>query len=196
MDAMVRSCQHTHVPLWAFLNTGTLQIQKTMAVPLDHRMCQQRYTLQNFTYIELPGLLPTCDNITMCFQNAQKNHFVKTELDSSRKNDYCRISNESDGNPSQQMLNRAVNGSEHKAPKIRIKVNSNKSLPRNTAAIYSGLGLDISPSSSTEDNLDETAGALVPEVLPDESPRTIFEVKFYPVRVIVVNPCTVHFFKS
>ncbi|KAG0517826.1 hypothetical protein BDA96_09G122800 [Sorghum bicolor] len=75
-----------------------------------------------------------------------------------------------------EMLNRAVNGSEQKAPKIRIKVNSNKSLPKNTAAIYSGLGLDISPSSSAEDNLDETAGALVPEVLPDESPRTIFEI--------------------
>ncbi|AQK94161.1 CW-type Zinc Finger [Zea mays] len=107
-------------------------------------------------------------------ENAQKNHFVKTELDSSRKNEYCRISNESDGN--QQMLNRAVIGSEQKARKIRIKLNSNKSLPRNTAAIYSGLGLDISPSSSAEDNLDETAGALVPEVLPDESPRAILEI--------------------
>lgn len=133
--------------------------------------------------------MPTCDNITMCFQNAQKNHFVKTELDSSRKNEYCRISNESDGN--QQMLNRAVIGSEQKARKIRIKLNSNKSLPRNTAAIYSGLGLDISPSTSAEDNLDETAGALVPEVLPDESPRAILEVKFYPVRDIVVKPCTI-----
>lgn len=193
MDAMVPSCQHIHVPLWAFLNIGILQIQKTMAVPLDHHMCQQRYPLQNFTYIGLLGLLPTCDNITMCFQNAQKNHFVKTELDSSRKNDYCRVSNESNGNPSQQMLNRAVNGSEQKAPKIRIKVNSNKSLPGNTAAIYSGLGLDISPSSSMEDNLNETAGALVPEVLPDVSPHTIFEVKFYPVHAIVLKLCMIDF---
>ncbi|KAG2628019.1 hypothetical protein PVAP13_3KG267452 [Panicum virgatum] len=74
------------------------------------------------------------------------------------------------------MLNRAINYSEQKAPKIRIKVNNNKCLARSTAAIYSGLGLDISPSSSTEDNLDGTAGAPVPEVLPDESPRTIFEI--------------------
>ncbi|RLN30543.1 hypothetical protein C2845_PM05G23440 [Panicum miliaceum] len=107
---------------------------------------------------------------------AQKNHFVKTKLDSSRKNDYYQISNECNGNLSGQMLNRAINCSEQKAPKIRIKVNNNKSLARNTAAIYSGLGLDISPSSSTEDNLDGTAGAPVPEVLPDESPRTIFEI--------------------
>ncbi|PAN19913.1 hypothetical protein PAHAL_3G307300 [Panicum hallii] len=107
---------------------------------------------------------------------AQKNHFVKTKLDSSRKNDYYQISNECNGNLSGQMLNRSINCSEQKAPKIRIKVNNNKSLARNTAAIYSGLGLDISPSSSTEDNLDGTAEAPVPEVLPDESPRTIFEI--------------------
>ena len=119
----------------------------------------------------------------MCFQTAQKNHLVKTELDSSRKSEYCQISNESNGNPSQLMLNRAVNGFEHKAPKIRIKVNSNKSLARSTADIYSGLGLDISPSSSSEDNLDGTSGVLVPEVLPGESPKTIFEVKFCPLCV-------------
>ncbi|WVZ98276.1 hypothetical protein U9M48_043739 [Paspalum notatum var. saurae] len=109
-------------------------------------------------------------------ETAQKNHLVKTELDSSRKSEYCQISNESNGNPSQLMLNRAVNGFEHKAPKIRIKVNSNKSLARSTADIYSGLGLDISPSSSSEDNLDGTSGVLVPEVLPGESPNTIFEI--------------------
>ncbi|OEL14315.1 hypothetical protein BAE44_0024666 [Dichanthelium oligosanthes] len=106
-------------------------------------------------------------------ETAQKNHFVKIELESNRKNDY---SSECNGNLSPQMLNRAVNGSEQKAPRIHIKVNNNKILARDTAAIYSGLGLDISPSSSTEDNLDGTAGAPVPEVLPDESPRTIFEI--------------------
>lgn len=109
-------------------------------------------------------------------ETAQKNHFIKTELDSSRKNDYYQISDECNGSLSQQMLNGAVNGSEQKALKIRIKVNNNGSLARNTAAIYSGLGLDISPSSSTEDNLDGTDGAPVPEVLPDESPHTIFEI--------------------
>ncbi|KAJ1262609.1 hypothetical protein BS78_09G121900 [Paspalum vaginatum] len=109
-------------------------------------------------------------------ETAQKNHLVKTELDSRRKSDYCRMSNESNGNPSQLMLNRAVDGFKQKAAKIRIKVNSNKSLARSTADIYSGLGLDISPSSSSEDHLDGTAGALVPEVLPGESPNTIFEI--------------------
>ncbi|KAL6630907.1 hypothetical protein ACP70R_028247 [Stipagrostis hirtigluma subsp. patula] len=109
-------------------------------------------------------------------ETPQKNHLVKTALDSSRKNDQSRISNENNGNPSQQMVNRAVNGPEQKAPKIRIKVNSNRSLPRNTAAIYSGLGLDISPSSSVEGSLDGSAGTPVPAVSPDESPRTIFQI--------------------
>lgn len=115
--------------------------------------------------------------VTICFQTAQKNHYVKT-IDSSSKNDHYEISYECKSNLSQPMLNRAVNGSEQKASKIRIKVNTNKSLSGNTAAIYSGLGLDISPSSSMEDSLDGTAGTPVPELLPDESPRTIFEVKF------------------
>ena len=78
------------------------------------------------------------------------------------------------------MLNRAVNGPEQKAPKIHIKVNNNRHLARNTAAIYSGLGLDISPSSSMDDSLDGCAGAPEPKNLPDESPHTILQVTFSP----------------
>ncbi|CAN6351261.1 unnamed protein product [Urochloa humidicola] len=133
-----------------------------------------------FPQYRSPADPPNHDSVSrspyLTTETAQKIHFVKTELDSNRKNDYYQVSNECNGNLSQQMLNRAVNGSEQKAPKIRIKVNNNTSLARNTAAIYSGLGLDISPSSSTEDNLDGTAEPPVPEVLPGESPRTIFEI--------------------
>ncbi|KAL6844983.1 hypothetical protein ACP4OV_025156 [Aristida adscensionis] len=109
-------------------------------------------------------------------ETPQQNHLAKTTLDSTRQNDHSQIWDESNGNPSQQILNRAVNGPEQKARKIRIKVNSNRSLARNTAAIYSGLGLDISPSSSMEGSLDGTAGTPVPALSNDESPRTIFEI--------------------
>lgn len=78
------------------------------------------------------------------------------------------------------MLNRAVNGPEQKAPKIRIKVNNNRNLTRNTAAIYSGLGLDISPSSSMDDSIDGCAEVPEPKNLPDESPHTILQVKISP----------------
>ncbi|KAM3403680.1 hypothetical protein ACQJBY_007038 [Aegilops geniculata] len=110
-------------------------------------------------------------------ESAQKSHFVKNGLDSRGKDDYCqRTSNGTNGNPQQRMLNRAVNGPEQKAPKIRIKVNSNRHLARNTAAIYSGLGLDISPSSSMDDSLDGCAVAPEPKNLPDESPHTILQI--------------------
>ncbi|XP_047054002.1 cysteine-tryptophan domain-containing zinc finger protein 5-like isoform X2 [Lolium rigidum] len=110
-------------------------------------------------------------------ESAQKSHFVKTELDSRGKDDYCRrTSNGINGNPHQQILNRAVNGPEQKAPKIRIKVNSSRSLARNTAAVYSGLGLDISPSSSMDDSLGGSAGDPEPKNLPDASPHTILQI--------------------
>uniref|UniRef100_A0ACD5TAD8 Uncharacterized protein n=1 Tax=Avena sativa TaxID=4498 RepID=A0ACD5TAD8_AVESA len=110
-------------------------------------------------------------------ESAQKSHFVKTELDSRRNDEHCRrTSNGMNGNPHQQILNRAANGPEQKAPKIRIKVNNTRSLARNTAAIYSGLGLDISPSSSMDDSLGGSAGAPEPKSLPDESLHTILQI--------------------
>jgi hypothetical protein len=61
--------------------------------------------------------------------------------------------------------------------KVRIKVGSDNVLARNNAAIYSGLGLDISSPSSIEDSPDG-CGSLSPEVnnMPHESPRTILQV--------------------
>ncbi|CAL5084623.1 unnamed protein product [Urochloa decumbens] len=61
--------------------------------------------------------------------------------------------------------------------KVRIKVGSDNVLARNNAAIYSGLGLDISSPSSVEDSPDG-CGSLSPEVnnVPYESPRTILQV--------------------
>lgn len=112
----------------------------------------------------------------MCFQTTEKNHFVKTALDIRRRNDHYQISNERNGNPAQQVLNKGVNSPEKKAPKLRIKVNGHGILARNTSDIYSGLGLDISPSSSVEGSLDGSAGDLMPDVLRNESPHTIFKV--------------------
>ncbi|KAF8680676.1 hypothetical protein HU200_045711 [Digitaria exilis] len=61
--------------------------------------------------------------------------------------------------------------------KVRIKVGSDNVLARNNAAIYSGLGLDISSPSSIEDSPDG-CGSLSPEVnnMPHESPRTILQI--------------------
>uniref|UniRef100_A0A0E0HDJ4 CW-type domain-containing protein n=1 Tax=Oryza nivara TaxID=4536 RepID=A0A0E0HDJ4_ORYNI len=106
-------------------------------------------------------------------ESVQKNHFVKQAIDGRRKNNYCqRTSSENDSNHSQQLLN---SGPEQKTAKIRIKVN-NKCLERNNAAIYSGLGLDISPSSSIDDSPQRSIEAPESKLFPDESADTIFQI--------------------
>ncbi|KAL6902158.1 hypothetical protein ACP4OV_005034 [Aristida adscensionis] len=60
--------------------------------------------------------------------------------------------------------------------KSQIKVGYENTLPRKNADIYSGLGLDVSTSSSMEESPDERG--LSPEFsnVPCESPRTILQV--------------------
>ncbi|XP_009391580.3 cysteine-tryptophan domain-containing zinc finger protein 7-like [Musa acuminata AAA Group] len=74
---------------------------------------------------------------------------------------------------SQHGFNKTVSGTDHKTLKVRIKVGPDNDLAR----IYSGLGLDISPSSSSEDS-PSRSGGISPEfqVMPDESPKTIIQV--------------------
>ncbi|WVZ67015.1 hypothetical protein U9M48_016160 [Paspalum notatum var. saurae] len=71
----------------------------------------------------------------------------------------------------------ASKSSDQNRIKVRIKVGSDNVLARNNAAIYSGLGLDISSPSSIEDSPDG-CGSLSPEVnnVPHESPQTILQI--------------------
>uniref|UniRef100_A0A0D3GUS9 CW-type domain-containing protein n=1 Tax=Oryza barthii TaxID=65489 RepID=A0A0D3GUS9_9ORYZ len=77
----------------------------------------------------------------------------------------------------QDSLNGPSKSSDHNRFKVRIKVGSDNGLARNNAAIYSGLGLDISSPSSVEDSPDG-CGSLSPEFnnVPIESPRTILQI--------------------
>ncbi|XP_006658949.2 cysteine-tryptophan domain-containing zinc finger protein 7 [Oryza brachyantha] len=74
-------------------------------------------------------------------------------------------------------LNGPTKSSDHNRFKVRIKVGSDNGVARNNAAIYSGLGLDISSPSSVEDSPDG-CGGLSPEFnnVPTESPRTILQI--------------------
>jgi hypothetical protein len=73
--------------------------------------------------------------------------------------------------------------------KVRIKVGSDNVLARNNAAIYSGLGLDISSPSSVEDSPAGYRG-LSPEFddVELESPQTILQVKYCIITVLAL--CT------
>ncbi|GJN10734.1 hypothetical protein PR202_ga28852 [Eleusine coracana subsp. coracana] len=81
------------------------------------------------------------------------------------------------GSSSHDSLYGSSKGSDQSRFKVRIKVGSDNGLARNNAAIYSGLGLDISSPSSAEDSPDGH-GSLSPEVSnePQESPRIILQV--------------------
>ncbi|RZR81210.1 hypothetical protein BHM03_00007398 [Ensete ventricosum] len=98
-------------------------------------------------------------------------------LDNSYKTDSC-VNKPNVQEPSSECssFNKTTNGTDHKTLKVRIKMVDNN-LVRNNAAIYSGLGLDYSPSSSFEDSPDGNEGVFPGfRDLPDESPRTIIQV--------------------
>lgn len=68
---------------------------------------------------------------------------------------------------------------DQKTLKVRIKVGNENTLRRDNAAIYSGLGLDISPSSSFEASSGGSAGpSAESRGVPGESPQSILEVIF------------------
>ncbi|KAJ1699421.1 hypothetical protein LUZ63_007933 [Rhynchospora breviuscula] len=77
-------------------------------------------------------------------------------------------------NPSKNSVGGGSN--DQKTLKVRIKVGNENALRRNNAAIYSGLGLDISPSSSYEASSGGSAGpSAESRGIPSESPQSILE---------------------
>ncbi|CAK9175951.1 unnamed protein product [Ilex paraguariensis] len=74
-------------------------------------------------------------------------------------------------------VNKSANPSDQKTLKFRIKMCSDNFPTRKNAEIYSGLGLDISPSSSLDGSPIDTEGlAHEPRNDPDESPSTILQI--------------------
>ncbi|XP_006650076.2 cysteine-tryptophan domain-containing zinc finger protein 3-like isoform X2 [Oryza brachyantha] len=97
------------------------------------------------------------------------------------KKEICSSTNgEKDSVACSDSLDSSFNGSDQKTLKVRLKVSSTNTLTRKNAAIYSGLGLDISSSSSMEGSPDGIE-AQSPEFsnMPYESPRTILQIMTY-----------------
>lgn len=96
---------------------------------------------------------------------------------SCKKDSRMNATISADSIPQQDSIGTIINGSDQKTLKVRIKVGSESASARNKAAIYSGLGLDISPSSSPEDSpyLSEDHSADCRDA-PEESPMTIIQV--------------------
>ncbi|XP_019188484.1 PREDICTED: uncharacterized protein LOC109182758 [Ipomoea nil] len=70
-----------------------------------------------------------------------------------------------------------ASSSDQKCLKVRIKVGSENLSTQKNAEIYSGLGLDVSPSSSLDDSHDDSEGLTRdPWDASDESPTSIIQI--------------------
>lgn len=99
-------------------------------------------------------------------------------LDDGTNNENCMaITNAEALNSKHQSLNtKAASISDQKTLKVRIKIPDDMSTRKN-AAIYSGLGLDVSPSSSPDDSPSESEGiSRGPLDAPFESPISILKI--------------------
>lgn len=86
-----------------------------------------------------------------------------------------------DSNSKIKKVKKPRNASDLKTLKVRIKVGTNNLSTRKNAEIYSGLGLDDSPSSSLDGSPVESEGVSHDlQVSPDESPTSILQVNLSP----------------
>lgn len=70
--------------------------------------------------------------------------------------------------------------SDQKTLKVRIKMGTDNLSTQKNAAIYSGLGLDVSPSSSLDDSPSESEEiSRGPNVVSVESPSSILQVNYF-----------------
>ncbi|WJX85051.1 hypothetical protein P8452_67558 [Trifolium repens] len=100
-------------------------------------------------------------------------------LDDGTNHEKCMsITNAEALNSKYESLNRkAASISDQKTLKVRIKMGPDDLLTRKNAAIYSGLGLDVSPSSSLDDSPSESEGiSRGPLDAPFESPTSILKI--------------------
>ncbi|XP_020703383.2 uncharacterized protein LOC110114743 isoform X2 [Dendrobium catenatum] len=72
-------------------------------------------------------------------------------------------------------INKGTKGAIQSTLKVRIKVGPDNNSARNNAAIYSGLGLEFSPSSSLEDS-PEGIKDILEDGITNASPRAILQI--------------------
>ncbi|XP_020211938.1 uncharacterized protein LOC109796633 [Cajanus cajan] len=91
---------------------------------------------------------------------------------------YMTTTNANTSTSKQESLNKKVTStSDQKTLKVRIKMGPDNLSTRKNAAIYSEIGLDVSPSSSLDDSPSESEGiSRGPQDAPFESPTIILQI--------------------
>lgn len=106
---------------------------------------------------------------------ANKGHSLD---DGSNQEKYMTTTNADTSTSKHESLNKKITGtSDQKTLKVRIKMGPDNLSTRKNAAIYSEIGLDVSPSSSLDDSPSESEGiSRGPQDAPFESPTIILQI--------------------
>ncbi|CAA0832043.1 CW-type Zinc Finger [Striga hermonthica] len=86
-------------------------------------------------------------------------------------------------------IKKTVNSSDQRTLKVRIKVGSKSLTTQKNAEIYSGLGLEVSPSSSLDNSpttTEEQSGKL--KEVPEASPTSILQIMISPPGGLLLSP--------
>lgn len=127
------------------------------------------------------GLQDGHHTVAASVEEGYKNGHVNQEgWTSSSRAEECHPNCESSDNKSDNLSNQ-------KLLKVRIKVGSGNLSTQNKAAIYSGLGLNMSPSSSLDDSPSEGEGTCRHPGVPYESPRSILQVSSFSLEAFQIN---------
>ncbi|RDY05828.1 hypothetical protein CR513_10283, partial [Mucuna pruriens] len=98
--------------------------------------------------------------------------------DGTNQEKYMTASNADTSTSKHESLNKKISStSDQKTLKVRIKMGPDSLSTRKNAAIYSEIGLDVSPSSSLDDSPSESEGiSCGPQDSPFESPTIILQI--------------------
>lgn len=100
--------------------------------------------------------------------------------DGTHQEKYLITTNVDTSTSKHESLNKKITStSDQKTLKVRIKMGPDNLSTRKNAAIYSEIGLDVSPSSSLDDSPSESEGiSRGPQEAPFESPTIILQVNY------------------
>ncbi|MCD7466913.1 hypothetical protein HAX54_004005 [Datura stramonium] len=102
---------------------------------------------------------------------------LKTPQFKGERNSAQPTTQAEDSNSKSEKVKKPRNASDPKTLKVRIKVGTKHLSTRKNAEIYSGLGLDVSPSSSLDGSPIDCEGVSRDlQISPDESPTSILQI--------------------
>jgi len=108
--------------------------------------------------------------------------------DGTHQEKYLITTNVDTSTSKHESLNKKITStSDQKTLKVRIKMGPDNLSTRKNAAIYSEIGLDVSPSSSLDDSPSESEGiSRGPQEAPFESPTIILQVYYLLAFLIIL----------